>query len=185
MNQNLIDKLFHFDIEWEYQDAEITNTYYYPKLKSEVEKIIPISSELEYAAFEYALKLYALQFVLGDNYGGVGKDRLDELFSKRLNRISGAELTELWKHFFPHLELKWMEGDGPFSEKREVHIPDEAVHSVLAKLLAKTLETEIERLRIYFKYSVPKEFWYQLLRLKSNDDDEYHEADSRVQTILG
>lgn len=185
MNQQLAEKLFQFDLEWEHQDSAITETHYYPKLKEEVEKIERrSSSQLEVAAFDYALKLFTLQFVREDNYGTVGQDELPNFFIERLNRITNEETEFLWKHFFPELKMKWNERNELTESTRETEIPDAAVDSVLSLLLAKSLEFQIERLRIFFKFALPNEFWYELLRINADDFDERNQAKRRVASIL-
>lgn len=190
--KQLSEKIFDFSFGMpEFSDSSLEETEIYKTLRASAEKLRPSRlGDFERETFNCAVKIISLQFVFRDWHGDATvrsiRQSLENIFEMKLNVQDIESLSEYFSvfkktktvHSIPKLFGTVLE------EVKEENIFDETKNGVLLYCIMSLVEIHLERLKVFYIYGLPKQFWYDMYSIRDNDDDREN-IDSIVMSILG
>ncbi len=190
--KQLSEKIFDFSFDMpEFSDSALEETKVYKTLRVSAEKLKPSRlGDLEREAFNCAVKIISMQFVNRDNNGDVNvrsiRQSLENIFERKLNAL---EIESLSEYFSVFKKIKMTQSipklfGTAVEEAKEENIYEETKNGVLLYCVMSLVEIHLERLKVFYIYGIPKQFWYELYSIGDNVEDREN-IDSIVLGILG
>ncbi len=200
------ETIFNIDFaEPESSDSIFEEVKIYDALESCAEKLNPTRLiDIEKEAFYFALRIFARHFANRDSCGKIGIDQVSDLLENKLRSIGNSHFNTLSEYFNIHQKAKLFYELNPVpisGEKRsfddfskgmgKAEKMDDIVYQLefcfVLSSVTNIVNLHIERLKVFFKFAEPKQFWYDLIPNEENEDqeDDRKQIDSMVEEAFG
>jgi len=180
--EGIFKKVFIKNLEWSEGDPLIESKFY-KTFKSKIAEIKPEDdSKFEIAAFEMATDYFIYEFYRGSNHGLVHleKDTIENNIEEYFEWDKIKQLAE----YFGIIESKhkFSENDETFVFSKE-KIEFNRVKKLLSTIISTIFLVQIERIKVFLKYGIEKEFWYNLYEIELLDESEKEDIDQIVNEL--
>lgn len=195
------ENIFNIDFaEPESTDSIFEEVKIYDALESSAEKLNPSRLKgIDKEAFYFALRIIARHFANRDNCGKIGIDHVSDLLENKLRSIGNSHFNTLSEYFNIHQKAKLFYELNPLPMKEEKRSLDDFSNGIgkekkmdeivyqlefefVLSSITNIVELHLERLKVFFKFSEQKQYWYNLIPDEENEDQE--EARNQIDIMV-